>query len=322
MAAPASSAGTNPTELVTDPRLLAVLLVTFTGTFNARVVPVAIPVISEAFAVPDTQIGLVMTAYFLATAAMLLVVGVVADLYGRRAAVLPSLAVFGFASVSIFFATSFEMLLALRVLQGAAFPAITPLATAVIGDLYTGPQGTTAQGLKSSANGVSALFGPAVAGVLAGFGWQYPFLVGFLAFPVLIIVYFALPETAPPADAEPGSLWRRLRAHFAATWDEFVSLDLKVLFAIAAIGFGIRSTLVTFIPLFAARELGAGAFAIGLVLSTRGAVRVPVAPVSGAVVTRFGRRRALVAAFGGIGLTAGLFAASTSVLVLGAVMVG
>ena len=80
-------------SMVTDPRLLSVLSVTAVAVFSNQAAPVAIPGISSSLAVSDARVGLVMTAFFLPSSVMLLVVGSLADIHGRRRIVLPSLAV-------------------------------------------------------------------------------------------------------------------------------------------------------------------------------------------------------------------------------------
>ncbi|MFB6096541.1 MAG: MFS transporter [Haloferacaceae archaeon] len=285
-----ADAATTRRELFTDPRLVSVLSVTGVAVFSNQAAPVALPGISRSLAVSDAQVGLVMTAFFLPASVMLLIVGSLADIYGRRTVVLPSLLVSGAAGVGIFFVDSFAALLALRVLQGAAFPALTPLSTAIIGDLYEGPTGATAQGLRSSVNGLSGVLGPAFAGVLAGVAWQYPFLLSALVFPVALVVYRYLPETGGHAAGErPGLL-----AHLRDIGTEFVDSDLRLLAVGGGVIYFAKFAVVTFIPLFAVRELGASAFAAGLLLSVRGLVRIFSAPLSGVAVERFARRGALV----------------------------
>lgn len=278
--------------LFADPRLLSVLSVTTVAVFTNQAAPVALPGISSSLAVTDAEIGLVMTAFFLPTTLMLLIVGSLADVYGRRRVVIPSLALFGAAGIGIFFVDSFRALLALRVIQGAAFPALTPLSTAIIGDLYEGPRGTTAQGFRSSANGVAGIAGPAVAGVLAGIAWQYPFLLALSTLPALVIVARYLPETAG-AGGDAGTD-RGVASNLRGVAGEYADTDFQLLAIGAATSYFTKFAVVTFIPLFAVRELGASAFIAGMLLSVRGVVRVVSAPLAGKLVAAGTRRIALV----------------------------
>jgi MFS family permease len=281
-------------RLLADPRLLAVLSVTATAVMANQAAPVALPGISTDLGVPEGDVGLVITAFFLPASVMLLVVGSLADVYGRKRVVVPSLFVFGAAGVGIFFVDSFAALLALRGLQGAAFPALTPLSTAIIGDLYEGPAGATAQGLRSSANGLAGIVGPALAGALAGIAWQYPFLMGAAAFPVLAVVAVALPETAGLEASEgAGNPVAVVAEHLRGLGGEFTDPNLRLL----AVGGGViyltKFAVMTFVPLLAVRTFGAGAFAAGLLLSVRGLVRIGAAPLSGRLVEATSRTRAL-----------------------------
>lgn len=284
----------NPSRsrLLTDPRLLTALSITGVTVLSNQAAPVALPGISSSLGVPEGDVGLVMTAFFLPASVMLLVVGSLADIYGRRRVVLPSLAVFGAAGVGIFFVDSFAALLVLRGVQGAAFPALTPLSTAIIGDLYDGSAGATAQGLRSSANGLAGIVGPALAGALAGIAWQYPFLLSALTIPVLAVVYVTLPETAGGDDGAAAN--DGLLVHLRAVNEQFAQPNLRLLAVGAAVVYFLKFAVVTFIPLFAVRTLETSAFAAGLLLSTRGLVRIFSAPLSGTVVERFSRKRALM----------------------------
>lgn len=256
-------------------------------------VPLALPGISSTLGVSDAQVGLVMTAFFLPATIMMLLVGMLADVYGRRRVVIPSLAIFGAAGVGIFFVNSFELLLGLRVLQGAAFPALTPLSTALIGDLYEGEAGAAAQGLRASGNGLASLLGPAIAGVLAGIAWQYPFLLSGLAFPAMAIVYLYLPkiETDQTGVVTVDDIGTRLRA----LGRQFLTPNLQLLAVGAATIYFVLFAIITFLPIFAVRSLGVSVAATGLLLSIRGGVRIFVSPLSGTVVAWFSRRTVLIA---------------------------
>lgn len=304
--------------LLADYRLLLIVLLTSTGALANTAVPVALPYISESLLVSDSQIGLVMTVYFVASGTTLFFVGTLADMFGRRTVVLPSLLVFGVASTAVLFVDSFVVLLGLRMLQGAAFPAITPLSTALIGDIYSGPAGTTAQGMKSSAAGIAGLLGPVLAGLLAVLGWQYPFLLGALAFPTFLLVYRFLPESSPRfTEATTRSVRQRFGTHLRQTRREFGDGSLKLLFLIAMLGFGLRNAYVTFLPLFAARELGAGAVAIGILLAIVSAGKIPVAPLAGRVVAYASRRLALIAVFSVIAGAAIVLPFAPTIVVVG-----
>lgn len=283
-------------SLVSDPRLLAILSINFVAiTANFAVLP-ALPAIGDALAVPDARLGLVMTAFTLPTAVMVPVVGVLADLYGRRRLVLPALAVFAVAGVATPLVDSFPALLALRALQGVAFAGTVPLTVTLIGDFYQGPAGATAQGLRSSSSGLGSLLAPAVAGVLAGLAWFYPFFLYGLAVVVFVLVYRYLPEPTPQDRELAAGVLAQLRQYAASLRASLADRSVATLVVGGFLVFFVRYALLTFVPLFAVRELGASAAAAGVVLSVRGVTRILVAPTAGRVTARLSDRLSLVLA--------------------------
>lgn len=147
-------------SLLTDPALLAVFLISSTAAVGINAVPVALPRIATTFAVSEARIGLVMSAFTLPVIVLLPITGVLADIYGRRAVVLPSLFLLGLTGVATVLVTNFQALLVLRGLQGVAFAGTLPLSATLTGDLYTGPEGSAAQGIRSGLNGLASAVTP------------------------------------------------------------------------------------------------------------------------------------------------------------------
>lgn len=283
-------------RLLRDPSLLAVLAIGFMGAVGTNSIPTALPAIGEAFTVTSGRIGLVMTAFFLPVIFMNPVVGVLIDMYGRRRIVIPALMLFGATGLAIVPVESFRALLLLRVLQGIAFAGTLPLTVTLMGDLYTGAQGSAAQGLRSSVTGAANSLAPVFAGALAAMNWRYPFLMFALAFPVLGLVYWYYPEpieptvesgTATELRAELRSYWRAIRA-------EANDRNLAVLIFGGFTLFFVKQGLKTYVPVVVVRAIGADVSTAGLVLGVYGAIRVLVSPFAGTATARIGRKHALL----------------------------
>jgi MFS family permease len=269
------------------------------GILGNQSISPALPSIGTAFGVGEARVGLVITAFYLATAGAVPIVGVLADLYGRRPVIITSLGLFGLTGVGAMFAPDFRTLVAIRALQGVAFCGITPITVAVVGDLYTGAEGSTAQGLRTSSHGISNILAPALGGFLAGILWSYPFLLFALAFPAMGLVYLYLPETAAETDGEALDLSvGAIRSYLGGFRAEFTEPTLGVLILGVSTLYFIKTALMTFLPLFVVTDFGATAFVAGLLLSLRGVIRVLVSPLSGVLTARFGRNNSLYASFG------------------------
>lgn len=286
------SAAVSYGQLATDPRLLTVTLVSFAATFGSYAASPALPSIVSEVGVAEADVGLVMAAYTLPAIFLLPVTGVLTDMYGRRTVLLPSITLFGVAGVAIAFVDSFAAILALRVVQGIGGAAIIPVAITLIGDLYSGETGSAAQGIRLSANGVSSIALPAVAGFLAGLAWQYPFLLYAIAIPAAVATYLFVPETLETSART--SLVAEVREYAAAVRVEVTDVDMAILLAGGFFqGFSYYAIL-TFVPLFAVDSLGATVFLAGAVLSTRGVARIVLSPATGWVLTFVSRKTALV----------------------------
>lgn len=281
------------TGLLSDPRLLSLTVISSVGTFGGSVVSPALPSLADAFGISDAAVGLVMTAFTLPQIALILVVGLLADTYGRRAVLLPSLLLFGVTGTAIAFVDGFASILWLRVVQGMVAGGIIPLTITVVGDLWEGSTGSAAQGIRLSANGLTSIVIPAVAGLLAGLAWYFPFFLFALAFPAAALGYRYLPETG--RRSSPADMATEIRGYARALRVEVTDRDLGIVI-LGGLFQGLGwFAILTFVPLFAVRGLGASAFAGGLALSMRGVARIVIAPFAGLALTVTSRRTALFA---------------------------
>ena len=79
----------------------------------------AFPEIRDALGISSGQVGLLITVFTLPGILLTPVAGVLADRYGQRMVLVPSLFLFAIARVACALATGFGLLLVLRTLQGA-----------------------------------------------------------------------------------------------------------------------------------------------------------------------------------------------------------
>ena len=309
--------GVSYRRLLTDPALVSVFLISGVSALGNHAVPVALPVIGETFALTEAEIGVVMSAFTVAVLVALPVVSVLADVYGRRPVVIPSLLLFGATGLATLAADSYPALLVLRALQGAAFTGTLPLTTTLTGDLYTGAEGSSAQGFRSGLNGLASAIAPVVAGFLAVLAWQYPFVLFGLSIPVAGLVYRYYPEPIERREGSPEDLLSDVAAYWA-TLRRAVDRRLGVFMAGGFVLFFLKGGYATFLPVFVVSGLGAPVTVAGTILGVYGGTRVVVSPMSGSVMARAGRRNTILlgTGFGTLGMIAIPF--SPTVVVLGA----
>lgn len=308
--------------LLTDHRLVSILMLSGVGVIGPQAVPPALPAIQSTLSVPDAQIGLVMTALFLPAMVLTPVTGAICDIYGRRPVSLASLALFGAAGMAIFAAPSFEVLLALRVVQGISFAALTPLSVAFIGDFFAGTAGTTAQGIRVSTNGIVIIAVPAIAGVLADVAWNYPFLLYAGAFPALVYVYYNFPEATAFDTGTDRSVRGEFRTYVRGMATALNDRNLLLLILGGFTLFLVKFGMMTIVPLLATRTVGLRPATVGLLFSLIGLVRVLVSPQAGRVAGWLPRKTGFVLTMSVVAGGMGLFAlASTLVGLVTAVIV-
>ncbi|HEX4648218.1 MAG TPA: TCR/Tet family MFS transporter [Steroidobacteraceae bacterium] len=125
------------------------------------------------------------------------VLGNLSDRFGRRPVLLFALLALGCDYLIMGFAPALAWLFAGRLIAGAAGASWTP-AYAYVADISTPERRAQNFGLVGAAFGIGFIVGPAVGGLLGGFGPRAPFFTaGVFALANATFGYFALPESLP-----------------------------------------------------------------------------------------------------------------------------
>ncbi len=174
-----------------------IFLITLMGVMGVASITPAFPSIIKHFGISPTQVTLLITVFTLPGVFLAPVVGVLADHYGRKTILIPSLILFGLAGLGCFFTRDWTVLLVLRFFQGIGAASLGMLNVTIIGDLYEGPKRGEIMGYNASVLSIGTASYPAVGGALAMAGWQFPFLLPFLAVPTALLVIFWLKNPEP-----------------------------------------------------------------------------------------------------------------------------
>ncbi len=157
---------------------LTVMLGTLSVVAEATIINVAIPELTAVFALAQTEAQWLATGFFAAMTVTMLISGWCAERFGLRATYAASLGAFVLASAAGALAPVYELVVAARVLQGAAAGIVQPLALVVLFKVYPPERRGAAMGLY----GLGVILGPALAPSLGGllvdsFSWRAVFLV-------------------------------------------------------------------------------------------------------------------------------------------------
>ena len=155
-----------------------------------------LPVIAQSLEVPRSQIGLILTVFTLPSIFLAPVIGMLADLKGRKVVLSSCLFLYGLAGLGITFVDSFSSVLVLRALQGVGYAGVMPLTIVLIGDTFTRETETSAQGIKVLLDRAALLVIPIAVGALSALAWQMPFVLYALTIPLAFVTMLWLRERA------------------------------------------------------------------------------------------------------------------------------
>ena len=196
-----------PTAEAAQRRLVQVLFIgVFMAALDSAIVGPVLPALREAFGVDNRTAGLLTTVFSLSSMCSTALMAYFSDRHGRRPVYLVSVALFAIGSLLIAAAPSFDLLLVGRVIQGIGAGGIAPVASAVIGDVFTAERRGRILGLIGATHGMAFVLGPPLATVLTStLGWRWLFLVNL---PVALIVLWLGARSLPNqrTSAPPGPI--------------------------------------------------------------------------------------------------------------------
>lgn len=188
-------------------RLVQVLFVgVFMAALDSAIVGPVLPALREAFGIDNRTAGLLTTVFSLSSMCSTALMAYFSDRHGRRPVYLASVTLFALGSLCIAAAPSFDLLLAGRAIQGIGAGGIAPVASAVIGDVFTAERRGRILGLIGATHGMAFVLGPPLATVLTStLGWRWLFLVNL---PVALVVLRLGARYLPRhrSDAAPGPI--------------------------------------------------------------------------------------------------------------------
>jgi len=159
--------------LVLAATMMAIVLTATEGSIVATAMPTIVAdlggfhLFSWAFA-----------AFLLTQAVSIPIYGRLADLYGRKPVFFAGTSLFLAASLLCGLAWEIKSFIIFRALQGVGAGAIQPIATTIVGDIYTPAERARVQGYLSGVFGIAAIFGPPLGAFLVDrVGWPFIFWI-------------------------------------------------------------------------------------------------------------------------------------------------
>ncbi len=251
--------------LYLDRNLRVIYGVTLMAVLAVSSITPAFPSVIRAFGIRPASVGLLITVFTLPGVVFAPLFGVLADRWGRKKILVPSLFLFALAGGACAFAPDLGTLLVLRFFQGLGAASLNILYGTIIGDLFSGPRRGAAMGYNASVLSVGTAAFPAIGGALTMFGWRYPFLLPLLAIPVGLTVAFVLESPDPESR-------QTLRDYLAGVKDSLTREVLVIFMASIATFLVLYGPFLTYYPLLIGSRFKGSALIIGLMLSSMSVV--------------------------------------------------
>jgi YNFM family putative membrane transporter len=274
-----------------DARTIAVAIAGFCAFLNLYSPQALLPALSREFGVGAAEISAVMTASALAIALTAPFTGAIADVLGRKRVITAAMLAVVVPMAGVALAPDVQALIAWRFLQGLLLPPIFAVAVAYIGDEWPPAEVPGVAGVYIAGSSLGGFCGRFVPGALGDLvGWRGAFLaLAGLSLIGAILLALLLPR-------EKGFV--RSEGLRASARQMLRHLTDPQLLATYAIGFGV---LFNFIAIFtyvsfhlAAPPYRFSSTLLGAIFVTY-LVGTVVAPMTGWMVARLGRRRFILA---------------------------
>jgi EmrB/QacA subfamily drug resistance transporter len=148
------------------------------SSLGTSIANVGLPTLAQVFNASFQHVQWIVLAYLLAITTLIVSVGRIGDITGRRRLLLVGIGVFTLASALCGLAPTLWMLIGARALQGIGAAIMMALTMAFVGETVPKAKTGSAMGLLGTMSAIGTAMGPSLGGLLIdGFGWQAIFLI-------------------------------------------------------------------------------------------------------------------------------------------------
>ncbi|MCF8109838.1 MAG: MFS transporter [Desulfohalobiaceae bacterium] len=281
-------------HLLRESNLLMLLAVVMFAVTGGSLVGPILPAMLELDGADSKNIGLALSSYTFAAMLATLVLGPVADRFGRKKVIVPSVVLFGIGGLLITFSRSFGLVLFWRAVQGIGVGGMMNPVVAAIGDMYDEPERSQAMGLRVTVQGLTNATVPFLSGIMATLFWFLPFYIHSAA--IFLGIFLALKCKEPAGSTQTERyLFKALHAiaNPRALW----------LFFSNFMGFVLLYGIVVYMPIQVVKQFGLTTMHSGLAISTAAGVAALVASQAGRIYRLLSEELRVLIAFACCGLS-------------------
>ena len=173
------------------------------GVLNGTIMNVALPTLAKEFSVEASTAIWVVNAFQLVITMLMLSFATLGDIYSYRKVFFTGVSIFIVSSVLCACSTSFEMLVASRILQGFGSACTMSVNIALIRLIYPPKMLGRGMAINAMVISVSAASGPTLAGLILSFAsWNWLFLINLPLGIVALVLGWKLLPSNPPSNTK------------------------------------------------------------------------------------------------------------------------
>ncbi len=183
----------------------------FLATIDASIVNVALPTLVRELVTDFATVQWVVLAYLLTLTTLMLGVGRLADMKGKKPIYALGFVIFTLGSVLAGFSTSIQALIAFRVLQAVGAAMILALGSAIVTEAFPASERGMALGISGSVVSVGIVLGPTLGGLLIdALSWHWIFFVNLPVGIIGTIMVLRYVPAIQPAGKQRFDVWGAL----------------------------------------------------------------------------------------------------------------
>jgi EmrB/QacA subfamily drug resistance transporter len=176
----------------------------FMINLDVTIVNIALPDIMDKLSASLADAEWVLNVYVMVFAVLLITMGRLGDMFGRKRLFTGGLTVFTISSLLCALAPGIEWLIAARALQAIGGAAMMPATLSILNVTFHGGRRGLAMGIWGASAGAAAALGPLIGGILVtNLGWQWVFLVNLpIGLVALVAAGKIITESKDPGSGE------------------------------------------------------------------------------------------------------------------------